>query len=246
MRQALVVLGVLGAFARQPLSAQDTFEIEVYPYYTAHRGEWELEGHVSYTHRGSTTSSGSVAATDGQLRFAGEVTRGITDHWEVSGYVLGAQVPGLGFEYAGWRLRSRVRAPETWGLPVNIGLAVEYKTAEPTFSEHDRTFELTTIFERRFGAVKLTADPVFERALGGLEHAIEFEPKARIGVDVSDRLIFGLEWYGSLGEGSQTHQFYPTMDVRLPAELKLHFGVGFGSTTTPDQLVFKSRVEMEF
>src|SRR2546430_8082184 len=48
-----------------------------------------------------------------QWRFAAEVTRGITDHWEIAGYVLGAQVPGMGLEYAGWRLRSRMRAPES-------------------------------------------------------------------------------------------------------------------------------------
>ena len=249
MRRILVALGALGGLGvtpLTPLTAQESFEIEVYPYLTAHRGEWELEGHVSYINRGTTVPNGSVAPTDGQVRFAGEITRGITDHWEIAGYLLAAQVPDVGMQYAGWRLRSRMRAPEAWRLPVNVGLALEYETAKPTFSESARTFELTTIFERRFGVLQLTADPTFEHDLEGPEHEFEFEPKARAAVDVSKRLILGMEYYGSLGESSQTHQFYPTMDLRLPSELSFHFGVGFGATNTGDQLVFKSRIELEF
>src|SRR5206468_11849038 len=83
MRQIFVVLGSLSVFGNAPLTAQESFEIEVYPHATAHRGEWALEGHVSYIHKGTTTSSGSVAPTDGQVRFAGELTLGLTDHWEI-------------------------------------------------------------------------------------------------------------------------------------------------------------------
>src|SRR5467141_4404000 len=104
----VAVLGVLAVFANAPLPAQEAFEISVYPYATAHRGEWELEGHLNVASRGTSGFAGTVAPTQGQWRFAAEVTRGITDHWEVAGYVLGAQVPGMGLEYAGWRLRSRM------------------------------------------------------------------------------------------------------------------------------------------
>lgn len=246
MRLVFVLLGSLSVCGSALLTAQESFEIAVYPYATAHRGEWELEGHVSYINRGTTVPSGSVAPTDGQVRFAGELTRGLTDHWEIAGYILAAQVPDLGTQYAGWRLRSRMRAPEAWRLPVNVGLALEYETAKPTFSESARTFELTAIFERRFGDLRLIADPTFERDLEGSEHEFEFEPKARAALDVSKRLTLGMEYYGSLGESIQTHQFYPTMDLRLPSDLSLHFGVGFGTTNTGDQLVFKSRIEMGF
>src|SRR3989475_7322908 len=101
----LGVLGVLSGFANAPLPAQEGFEIAVYPYATAHRGEWELEGHVNYAGRGTRTFDGSIAPRQGQVRFAGEVTTGLTNHWEVSGYLLAAQVPSLGVEYAGWRFR---------------------------------------------------------------------------------------------------------------------------------------------
>ena len=99
--RCFVVLGVFALLASHPLSAQEHFEIAVYSYPTANRGEWELEGHINYASRGTSGFAGTVAPTQGQWRFAAELTRGITEHWEVAGYVLGAQVPGLGFEYAG-------------------------------------------------------------------------------------------------------------------------------------------------
>ena len=237
----LVFLGLIGLATR--LSAQEKFDIAVYPYATAHRGEWELEGNLNYANRGTRVFDGSVAPTQGQWRFAAEVTRGLTDHWEVSGYLLGAQVPALGLEYAGWRLRSRVRAPEAWRLPVGVGLSVEYETARPAFSESARTLEVSPIFERRLGRVQLLANPTLERDLAGPEHEWEFEPKVRFGADVSKTVTLGVEYYGVL-EGAQTHVFYPTADLRLGDDLSWHFGVGFGATTAGDRLVFKTRFEM--
>jgi len=187
------LLGVLTVFLDHPLSAQERFDISVYPYATAHRGEWELEGHLNYASRGTSGFAGSVAPTQGQWRFAAEVSHGITDHWELAGYVLGAQVPGLGLEYAGWRLRSRATGPSVLGLPVNVGFSAEYETARPAFSESARTAELTAVFERRFGSLQLIADPTFERDVAGPEHEWEFEPRARAGVDVSKALTLGFE-----------------------------------------------------
>src|SRR3954469_18493795 len=153
------LLGVLGVFLLQPLFAQDTFELEVYPYATAHRGEWEVEGYVNYLSRGTKAFDGAVAPTDNQWRFAAQLTRGITSHWEIAAYVLGARVPGDGFAYAGWRARTRFSAPETWRLPVQVGFAAELETAEPRFSESFRAAEFTPILERRFGRVRLVANP---------------------------------------------------------------------------------------
>src|SRR3989475_5549133 len=200
MRRVLIrtsgLLGVVALLHNHPLSAQERFDISVYPYATAHRGEWELEGHLNYTSRGTSGFAGSVAPTQGRWRFAAEVSRGITDHRELAGYLLGAQIPGMGFEYAGWRLRSRLRAPESWRLPVNVGFSAEYETARPAFSESARTAELTAVFERRFGGVQLIADPTVERGLAGPQAAGEVEAQGRAGGDVSKAPTLGVEGYG--------------------------------------------------
>jgi len=56
----------------------------------------------------------------------------------------------------------------------------------------------------------------------------------------------GFEWFGSFGEVSQNHQYYPTTDLRLGDDVTLHLGVGFGGTSAGDRLVFKTRFEMPF
>ena len=244
MHSVIRAMVVLVSVAGQSLAAQERFDISVYPYATAHRGEWELEAHVNYASRGTSAFDGSVAPTQGQWRFTAEVSRGITDHWELAGYLLGGQVPGFGLEYAGWRLRSRLRAPESWRLPVNVGFSAEYETARPKFSESARTAELTAVLERRFGGLQLIADPTFERDLAGLEREWEFEPRARAGYDVSKAVTLGFEYYGAFEEAKQAHQFYPTADLRLGGDMTLHIGVGFGGGSAGDRLVFKTRFEI--
>src|SRR5437879_12424095 len=110
LRAPRLALTLLAVLARRG-AAQDRFEIEVYPYQTAARGEWELETHLNYTRLGITTFDGRVAPTQGQVRLATELTHGVTDSWEVAGYLLAARRSGAGAEFAGWRLRARLRAP---------------------------------------------------------------------------------------------------------------------------------------
>src|SRR2546425_9178715 len=150
---ALAVLSPLTALPGRGV-AQDRFEIEVYPYGTAARGEWELETHLNYTQVGTTAFDGRVAPTEGQTRLAAELTHGLTDHWELSAYLLAAHRSASGVDFAGWRLRSRFRAPETWRLPVQLGLSLELEATQPAFSDSPLTLELVPIFrseERRVG-----------------------------------------------------------------------------------------------
>src|SRR2546422_6744242 len=111
-------------------AAQDPFEIEVYPYHTAERGEWELDAHLNYTATGTTTYDGLVAPTEHQAHLALELTRGITEHWEAGAYLLSAYRPGAGVEYAGWRLRSRGRFPASGRLPGDVSLGAGLEVTE--------------------------------------------------------------------------------------------------------------------
>src|SRR5258708_18729594 len=110
--RCFVVLGVFALLASHPLSAQEHFEIAVYSYATAHRGEWELEGHINYASRGTSGFAGTVAPTQGQCRFAPQLTRGVRELGEGPGSVLGPQGPGWGSADARGRRRLRIRGPE--------------------------------------------------------------------------------------------------------------------------------------
>lgn len=234
-------------------AAQDRFEIEVYPWETAVRGEWELEAHLNYARLGTTTFAGQVAPTEGQVRLATELTRGLTDHWEVAGYLLAARRPAAGVEFAGWRLRSRLRGPEAWRLPVHVGLSVELEATQRAYSESPLTLELVPIFEKRAGRFQFNLDPALERDLSGpaASEGWELEPRARAAVTASPTVTLALEYYGLLGHvgailpgEAQVHQFFPSLELHLGDDLTLDFGVGVGATSAGDRLVFKSRFEM--
>src|SRR5437867_1997366 len=235
---ALAVLSPLTALPGRGV-AQDRFEIEVYPYETAARGEWELETHLNYTQVGTTAFDGRVAPTEGQTRLAAELTHGLTDHWELSAYLLAAHRSASGVDFAGWRMRSRFRAPETWRLPVQLGLSLELEATQPAFSDSPLTLELVPIFQRRVGRWQFTVDPAFERDLSGPEasEGWEFEPRARAAVTASRTVTLALEYYGALGHlgailpaESQVHQFFPSVELRLGDELSVDLGVGVGAT----------------
>lgn len=238
-----------------PAAAQDPFEIEVYGYETAGRGEWELETHLNYAARGTTTYDGGIAPTEHQTHLALELTRGLTDHWEVAAYVLAAHRPGTGVEYAGWRVRSRVRSPESWRLPVDLGLGFELEVPAPPYDENAVGLEIRPILARRLGRVELRFNPIVERGLRGRDTSSasgwEFKPCARVGATVSGGLVLGLEYYGKTGlwginlpRSAQVHQLFPTVDWTFGEDRILSAGVGFGTTSAGNRLVFTSRLEI--
>ena len=256
MRHWTLVLA--GAFALvTPLHAQDPFEIVVYPAATAERGEWELEAHLNYTARGTSAFAGTVAPTRCQTHLALELTRGITSNWEASFYLLGARRPDVGAEYAGWRLRSRVRAPLSWKLPFDLGFSAELAAPRPAYGGASPTIELTPILERRFGAVRVGFNANMERDLGegeagGTSEGWEFEPSAVVGVAASRRVFLKLEYRGAWGElteplapRAQVHQLFPGIDLRLGA-VTLGWSVGAGTANAANRLVFASRAEFGF
>jgi hypothetical protein len=238
-----------------PAAAQDPFEIEVYGYETAARGAWELETHLNYAALGTTTPDGSVAPSEHQAHLALEVTRGVTDHWEVAAYALSAYRPGTGVEWAGWRVRSRVRLPESWRLPVDVSFAAELEFHRPAYDENSAALEIRPIFGRRLGRIEVWFNPVVERGLRGRDTNAaagwEFEPGARIAANVSARVAVSIEYYGKTGlfgshmpGNEHVHQLYPGVDWKLGDDLVVNAGVGFGTTSAGNRLVFKSRLEV--
>src|SRR3989475_8912527 len=253
LHTAVLLLGTVWPIPRAV--AQDPFEIEVYAPETAPRSKWELETHLNYIARGTTAFDGSVAPSEHQVHLSFDLTRGLTDHWEVTAYLLSAYRPGSGVEYAGWRIRSRVRLPEAWRLPVDLGLAAELEFSPAAYDESTAGLEIRPIFEKRIGRLQLQFNPVIERSLA--EHDTsgdaewEFEPSGRVGVAVSKVVALSVEYYGkgglfgsTLPGSEQVHQFYPGVDLKLGDDVELNVGVGFGTTAAGNRLVFKSRFEI--
>ena len=144
LRSVVLALNVALVFpiVARTAVAQDPFEIQVYEYATVPAGKWNLETHLNFVQRGTTTYEGSVAPTEHQTHLTFELTRGITSWFEVAGYLVTARRDGEAPEYVGWRVRPRVRAPESWKLPVGLSLSTEVGFPKDDYEEADVTLEL--------------------------------------------------------------------------------------------------------
>ncbi|HET9707668.1 MAG TPA: hypothetical protein VFP39_05135 [Gemmatimonadales bacterium] len=253
----MVSVGAALFLAVRSLASQDSFEIAVYPAATLARGEWELETHLNHVARGTIAFDGTVAPTQNQTHLTFELAHGITSWWEASAYLLSAYRPGLGPQFAGWRLRTRVSAPRQWRLPVDVGFSAEIEAPRPAYGGSSPTLELTPILERRFGAMRLGFNANFERDLGageagGTEQEWEFEPSAVVAYRVSAAATVRIEYHGAVGENTgplgastQVHQIFPGLELDLGRDTTLGLSVGFGTTPFGNRLVFASRLELE-
>lgn len=235
--------------------AQDPFEIQVYEYETVPKGKWNLETHLVYIGQGTKFFQGPVAPTNNQFHLTFELTRGITDYFETAAYLLLAHRPGVGYEFAGWRFRPRVRIPKSWGLPVDVSLSVEFGFPRRQYEENPVTLEIRPVIEKKFGRFQLDINPIVGRALRGpgTTQGWIFGPCARLGYELNKRLDLSLEYYSEIGPlgnllpaEQQAHLFFPGGDFKFSDNFMINFGVGFGATNTGNRLIYKTRIGYQF
>jgi hypothetical protein len=230
---------------------QDTFEIQVYEYETVPKGQWNLETHVNFVGSGTKKYEGTVAPTNDQLHLTYELTRGITNRFEMAGYLVLARRPGNSLDYVAARIRPRYAFPESWHLPMKTSLSVEVGFPRTIYEENTITLEVRPILEREFGRWQLDINPVVGRALRGpgRKEGWDFEPGIRMAYKLTRRWEPSLEYYASTGPlrdilpfTEQAHLFYPGFDYNINDNLVLNFGVGWAATEGGNKLTFKMRI----
>ncbi len=235
--------------------AQDPFEIHVYEYDPMPLGSFTYEAHLNYVLNGTTAVDGNVAPTQHQFHFTSEVTAGLGDSLALGAMLLTAARPDQSLEYAGWRVIPHVFVPQSWHLPINLGLLSEFSFERPAYEEDTVHLELRMVVEKHIGRLQLDGNPVFARALKGtaVRAGWGFEPSARIGWRSSRALTPSVEYYSSWGPldsllpgHQQVHQIVPGGDWRVNDRFMVNFGVGFGLTGAGSGVFFKSRFEWGF
>jgi hypothetical protein len=237
-------------------SAQDLFEIQVYPYLTVPKGRTMVEGHSNYFTTGTLETPPGEFPLDRQAHATLEVTHGFTDYFECAGYlVTAAHVPGQGTHVVGARIRPRMRFRETPSLFFNISLSAEVGFQRSEFEANTRTLEIRPILEHEEGRLYLSINPVVAKALKGpdAESGPEFEPSAKFAWNVTPIIAAGIEYYAAPGaithfepRREQWHLIVPTIDLEVSPDWELNFGIGRGLTGATAHWVMKSIVGYRF
>jgi Universal stress protein family len=115
-------------------SAQENFEIQVYGSETVAPGTTMVELHSNVAARGTTRAENGVVRSQGAFHETLEITQGWTSWFETGFYVFTSIQPDSGWEWVGDHIRPRIRAPESWQLPVGLSLSTEIGYQRRSFS----------------------------------------------------------------------------------------------------------------
>jgi hypothetical protein len=236
--------------------AQDSFEVQVYESEIVPKNHSELDVHTLFVQRGGSTWEGTVAPSDKQAHLAFEFTRGISEEFELGGYLLFAHRPGEGTEYAGFRLRPRVRAPDAWGSPVGLSLSVEIGFPQLLYEPNHVTLEIRPIIDKKVGRWRLSVNPDLTFAFDGpgAKEGMGLEPELMIAYDaVPDQLMLMVEYFTALGPAhhllpsdEQAHLIYPQIEYSFSEALTVNAGVGLGLTDASDSFTWAVRLMLSF
>lgn len=132
-----------------------------------------------------------------------EIEVGVTDRWDISLYQTFDQVNNSGFDYSGFKFRTRYRLFESGQYPVDPLLYLEIKRsadhADPT--EVEGKLILGKTYQKLYSAFNFVA----ERALGS---GFEWEWKYDVGVgyQIIPAFAVGIESVGNFESGVEARQ----------------------------------------
>ena len=243
------VLGLTGALVvATAAAAQENFEIQVYGSETVAPGTTMVELHSNVAAVGTTRTENDVLRTQGAFHETLEITQGWTSWLETGFYVFTSIQPDTTWEWVGSHIRPRVRAPESWDLPVGLSLSAEIGYQRRAFSADSWTVELRPIIDRQWSRWYVALNPTFDRVIEGesVGRGFEFSPAAKVSYSVTPKVAVGLEYYGALGRVThfdrgrdQQHQIFPVIDLDLGPRWEFNAGIGFGLTPSTDRVIIK-------
>jgi hypothetical protein len=228
--------------------AQDSYEIQVYGSETMAPGRTMVELHSNYTIQGQRETVNGVDPSYHALHETLELTYGINSWFETGFYVFSSLQEHGGWQWVGDHIRPRVRVPEEWHWPVGLSLSMEAGYQERKFSEDTWTLELRPIIDKQWGRWYFAFNPALEKSLDGenVNEGVGFSPSAKISLDLTKKVTFGVEYYASLGTltrlsswNEQQQQVFPVIDLNLSPNWEINFGVGFGFSRDTDDLIVK-------
>lgn len=226
---------VLLAFAASA-SAQNLFEVQVFPDEVLSPGETTVELHN--------------VVLPSHLHLSVEITRGWTDSFETGVFLETS--PAESDQHAaitGFHFRPKYRFAPWDRFPFHTSLSLEYAfMKQPGDADFRQALAITPIFERHVRALEVSFNPAIEIGIRGPQagDAPVFEPSAKVASRVAQSVWFGVEYYAETGSikhfdplSEQHHLIFPTLDIRTAGGWDLNMGVGRGLTGGSEHWVVK-------
>jgi hypothetical protein len=250
-RRVLIALAGVSVIAAGRAIAQDNYEIQVYGSATVAPATTMVELHSNFTADGRRTEQDGLWPTEHAEHETLEITHGFTSWFEVGSYLFTSVDATRGWQWVGDHIRPRVRAPESWGLPVGLSLSAEIGYQRRQVSTDTWTWEIRPIVDQQIGRLYWSINPALERSFTGpgVSKGFEFAPNAAVGVDVTRNRKFNLalEYYGALGSvgrwdpyAQQQHQLFLALNVDFGPAWEFNAGVGNGWTAAADHVIIKT------
>ena len=246
--KVLASVTILLACAAPPALAQDNYEIQVYGSETMAPHTTMFELHSNFTPIGRTFTEDGVLPTNHQEHETLEITRGLTDWSELGFYFFSSYASGQGYHYVGSHIRPRVRAPESWNLPVGLSLSTEIGFQSADYSPDTWSIEIRPIIDKQMGAWYWSINPVLGKSLRGVNagSGFDFEPNVALTRDITKFVNLGAEYYGAWGpvkdlspSDEWEHQLFGVVNLDFGPEWEFNAGMGFGFTATQEKRILK-------
>jgi hypothetical protein len=252
---ANAVLAIAAILCVRSAVAQGNYEIQVYGADTVPAKTLMTELHSNFTPEGQKYYINRVIPTNHQQHETLELTEGITNWSEIGFYVFTSEQDGHGVQWVGDHIRPRVRAPDSWHLPVGLSLSTEIGYQRAVYSPDTWTWEIRPIIDKTAGRWYFAVNPALERTLHGpdVNQGLGFSPAAKVSYDFTRVVSGGFEYYadyGRLGAFDSLHyqqqQIFVVTDLNTSPKWEINIGVGVGSTASTDHLIVKGILGRRF
>jgi hypothetical protein len=220
-------------------SAQNLFEVQVFPDEVLTPGETTVELHN--------------VVLPSHLHLSVEITRRWTDSFETGVFLETS--PSESDQHAaltGFHFRPKYRFAPRGAMsrfPFHTSLSVEYAfMKQPGDTSFRQALAITPILERHVRGLEVSFNPAIEIGLRGPQagEAPVFEPSAKVASRLASSVWFGVEYYAETGSikhfeplADQHHLIMPALDLRTAAGWDLNVGVGRGLTGGSEHWVLK-------
>ncbi|MGA2251930.1 hypothetical protein [Terracidiphilus sp.] len=261
MRNSAIKLAAFAVFAITAIlcvrsaAAQGNYEIQVYGADTVAPKTLMTELHSNFTPEGQKHYVDGVIPTNHQEHETLELTEGITSWSEIGFYVFTSEQDGHGVQWVGDHIRPRVRAPDSWHLPVGLSLSTEIGYQRAVYSPDTWTWEIRPIVDKTAGRWYFAVNPALERTLHGpdVKQGLGFSPGVKVSYDFTKVVSAGIEYYADYGRlgafdslHNQQQQIFVVTDLNTSPKWEINIGVGVGPTASTDHLIVKGILGRRF